>query len=235
MHSLTATTETHFTGSAVVRDIILGMADGLTVPFALAAGLAGVVTSSLIVLVAGLAEIVAGSIAMGLGGYLAARSEMEHYHAELAREEREIQAVPEMETQEVRDVLAGYGLRDEPLENAVGAITADPQRWLDFMMRNELNLEPPDPRRARNSAATIGFSYVAGGILPLAPYAFQVPVMTALLWSAAITLVALLVFGAVKGRFTGVSMVKAAAQTALVGSIAASAAFFLARLVNDLM
>ena len=147
MHSHPATTEAHFTGSAVVRDVIIGMSDGLTVPFALAAGLAGVVTSSFLVLVAGLAEIVAGSIAMGLGGYLAARSDQEHYHAELAREEREIQAVPEMETQEVREVLAGYGLRDEPLENAVCAITADHQRWLDFMMRNELNLEPPDPQR----------------------------------------------------------------------------------------
>jgi vacuolar iron transporter family protein len=234
MYSHPATTEAHFTGSAVVRDVIIGMSDGLTVPFALAAGLAGVVTSSFLVLVAGLAEIVAGSIAMGLGGYLAARSDMEHYHAELAREEREIQTVPELETQEVREVLAGYGLRDEPLENAVGAITGNHQRWLNFMMRNELNLEPPDPQRARNSAATIGFSYIAGGILPLAPYAFRVPVMTALVWSAALTLVALLVFGAVKGRFTGVSMVKAAAQTALVGSLAASAAFFLARLVNGL-
>jgi vacuolar iron transporter family protein len=235
MYSLPGSTEAHFTGSAVVRDVIIGMADGLTVPFALAAGLAGVVTSSFLVLVAGLAEIVAGSIAMGLGGYLAARSDMEHYHAELAREEREIQTVPELETQEVREVLAGYGLSDEPLENAVGAITGDHRRWLNFMMRNELNLEPPDPKRARNSAATIGFSYIAGGILPLAPYAFRVPVMTALLWSAAITLVALLAFGAAKGRFTGVSMVKAAAQTALVGSLAASAAFFLARLVNGLV
>jgi VIT1/CCC1 family predicted Fe2+/Mn2+ transporter len=235
MHTHPATTEAHFRSSEVVRDVIIGVADGLTVPFALAAGLAGVVTSSLLVLVAGLAEIVAGSIAMGLGGYLAARSDMEHYHAELAREQREIQAVPEMETQEVRDVLAGYGLSDEPLENAVAAITSDHQRWLDFMMRNELNLEPPDPKRARNSAATIGLSYIAGGILPLAPYAFRVPVMTALLWSAAITLVALLVFGAVKGRFAGVSMVKAAVQTALVGSLAASAAYFLARLVNGLM
>jgi vacuolar iron transporter family protein len=218
----------------MVRDVIIGMSDGLTVPFALAAGLAGVVTSSFLVLVAGLAEIVAGSIAMGLGGYLAARSDQEHYHAELAREQREIQAVPEMETQEVRDVLAGFGLRDETLENAVAVITADPQRWLDFMMRNELNLEPPDPKRARNSAATIGFSYIAGGILPLAPYAFKVPVTMALLWSAALTLVALLVFGAVKGRFAGVSIVKAALQTALVGSLAASAAYFLARLVNGL-
>jgi VIT1/CCC1 family predicted Fe2+/Mn2+ transporter len=234
MHPHPATTEAHFTGSAVVRDVIIGMSDGLTVPFALAAGLAGVVTSSFLVLVAGLAEIVAGSIAMGLGGYLAARSDQEHYHAELAREEREIRAVPEMETQEVREVLAGFGLRDETLENAVAAITADHQRWLDFMMRNELNLEPPDPKRARNSAATIGFSYIAGGILPLAPYAFKVPVTTALLWSAALTLVALLIFGAVKGRFAGVSMGKAALQTALVGSLAASAAYFLARLVNGL-
>jgi VIT1/CCC1 family predicted Fe2+/Mn2+ transporter len=231
----TAAAEPHFTGSEVVRDVIIGMADGLTVPFALAAGLSGVVTSSALVLVAGLAEIVAGSIAMGLGGYLAARSESEHYQAELERERFEIQHVPDLETAEVREVLAGFGLKDELLESAVGAVTEDDQRWLDFMMRNELNLEPPDPKRARNSAATIGFSYIAGGALPLTPYALGLPVATALLWSAVITLAALLVFGGVKGRFTGVSMAKAALQTALVGGLAASAAYLLARLVKGLV
>jgi VIT1/CCC1 family predicted Fe2+/Mn2+ transporter len=233
--SKTAAAEPHFTGSEAVRDVIIGMSDGLTVPFALAAGLSGVVTSSALVLVAGLAEIAAGSIAMGLGGYLAARSETEHYQAELVRERYEIQHVPDLERAEVREVLAGFGLKDELLENSVNAITEDDQRWLDFMMRNELNLEPPDPKRARNSAATIGFSYIAGGVLPLAPYALGLPVITALLWSAAITLAALLVFGGVKGRFTGVSTMKAALQTALVGSLAASAAYLLARLVKGLV
>jgi VIT1/CCC1 family predicted Fe2+/Mn2+ transporter len=234
MNVRAASVEMHFTGSEVVRDIVIGMSDGLTVPFALAAGLAGVVTSSFLITVAGLAEIVAGAIAMGLGGYLAARSQREHYHAELERERLEIQTVPEAETEEVREILAGYGLREEPLENAVQAITADHQRWLHFMMRNELNLEPPDPARARNSAATIGLSYIAGGSVPLAPYSVGLPVATALFWSAGLTLAALTMFGAVKGRYTGVSMVKAALQTALVGGLAATAAYLLARLVNRL-
>jgi vacuolar iron transporter family protein len=218
MPSSTPAMEMHFTGSAVVRDVIIGISDGMTVPFALAAGMSGVVTNSFLVLIAGIAELAAGSIAMGLGGYLAGRSDREHYHAELARERAEIQTVPEIERAEVRDVLAGYGLQDEALENAVACVTADPERWVRFMMRNELNLEQPDPTRARNSAMTIGSSYIAGGILPLAPYALRLPV----------------IFGAVKGRFTGVPMAKAALQTALVGSLAAGAAFGLARLVSGL-
>ncbi len=230
----TAASEQHFTGSEVVRDIIIGMSDGLTVPFALAAGLSGVVTSSFLVLVAGLAEVAAGSIAMGLGGYLAARSDAEHYHAELAREKWEIEHLPGLETEEVREVLRDFGLRDETLADAVRSITSDRQLWLDFMMRNELNLEPPDPKRARNSAATIGLSYIAGGILPLAPYTLASHVPTALLWSAGLTVAALLVFGGIKGRFTGVSIVKAAVQTAFVGGLAASAAYGLAKLVNGL-
>jgi VIT1/CCC1 family predicted Fe2+/Mn2+ transporter len=226
--------ELHFTGSAVVRDVIIGMSDGMTVPFALAAGMSGVVSRSFLVLIAGIAEIAAGSIAMGLGGYLAGRSDREHYTAELAREQLEVQKVPELEREEVREVLAGYGLEDAALENAVACITADEKRWVDFMMRNELNLEQPDPARARNSAMTISVSYIAGGILPLAPYAFGLPVLRALSWSTALTLMTLLLFGAVKGRFTGVPMLKAALQTALVGSLAAGAAFGLARLVSGL-
>ncbi len=224
----------HFTGSAAVRDIIIGMSDGLTVPFALAAGLSGAVTSSFLVLVAGVAEIAAGSIAMGLGGYLAARSERDNYYAELARERREVHSIPETERQEVHEILAGYGLEDAALENAVAAVTADHERWVHFMMRNELNLEPPDPARARNSAMTIGLSYVAGGILPLAPYGLGLHVTVALAWSAGLTLAALLIFGAVKGRFTGVHAVKAALQTTMVGSLAAGAAYTLARLVSKL-
>jgi len=216
----------------VVRDIILGMSDGLTVPFALAAGLAGAVSSSLLVLVAGIAELTAGSISMGLGGYLAARSEQDHYYAERALEQRHIRAMPEAERTEVREILAGYGVRGEALDNVVAAITGNPKRWVDFMLRNELNIETPDPARARNSALTLGASYVAGGILPLAPYALGLRLATALGWSAGLTLMALLVFGAVKGRYSGVHMVKSALQTALVGSLAASAAYFLARLVN---
>jgi VIT1/CCC1 family predicted Fe2+/Mn2+ transporter len=224
----------HFTGNELVRDIILGVSDGMTVPFALAAGMSGVVNSSLLVLVAGLAELTAGSIAMGLGGYLAARSEREHYDAELARERMEIQSVPEVERDEVRQVFASYGLQGEVLENSVAAITSDDERWLGFMMRNELNLEQPPPHRARRSGLTIGFSYTAGGILPLVPYTWGLPVPAALAWSAGLTLAALLAFGAVKGRFTGVPVAKAALQTVLVGGLAASAAYVLARLVGGL-
>ncbi len=224
----------HFTGNELVRDIILGVSDGMTVPFALAAGMSGVVNSSLLVLVAGLAELAAGSIAMGLGGYLAARSEREHYDAELARERIEIQTVPEVERDEVRQVFASYGLQGEVLENSVAAITSDDERWLGFMMRNELNLEQPLPQRARRSGLTIGLSYTAGGILPLVPYTWGLPVPVALSWSAGLTLVALLAFGAVKGRFTGVPMAKAGMQTVLVGGLAASAAYVLARLVGGL-
>jgi vacuolar iron transporter family protein len=229
-----AASDAHFKGSAVVRDIILGMSDGLTVPFALAAGLSAVVNSSFIVLVAGIAELAAGSIAMGLGGYLAGRSDRDHYRAELAREQRHIRQTPDAERAEVREILAGYGLFDETLENAVAAVTANPRRWVDFMLRNELDLEWPEPSRARNSALTIGLSYIAGGILPLIPYAMRLPVPVALAWSAGLTLLALLIFGAAKGKVTGIRMFRAALETAVVGSLAAGSAYFLAQLVNRL-
>jgi VIT1/CCC1 family predicted Fe2+/Mn2+ transporter len=227
-----AVSDAHFRGSAVVRDIILGMSDGLTVPFALAAGLSAAVNSSFIVLVAGIAELAAGSIAMGLGGYLAGRSDRDHYRAELAREQRHIRQTPEAERAEVREILAGYGLVDDTLENSVAAVTANPRRWVDFMLRNELDLESPEPSRARNSAMTIGLSYIAGGILPLVPYAVRLPVPVALAWSAGLTLLALLIFGAAKGKVTGIRMLRAAIETAIVGSLAAGSAYFLARLVN---
>jgi len=224
--------DAHFRGNAVVRDIILGMSDGLTVPFALAAGLSAAVNSSFIVLVAGIAELTAGSIAMGLGGYLAGRSDRDHYRAEFAREQRHIRQTPDAERAEVHDILAGYGLLGETLENAVAAVTANPGRWVDFMLRNELDLEQPEPSRARNSAVTIGLSYIAGGILPLIPYAMRLPVPVALAFSAGLTLLALLVFGAAKGKVTGIRMFQAALETAVVGSLAAGSAYFLARLVS---
>jgi VIT1/CCC1 family predicted Fe2+/Mn2+ transporter len=232
MASSAAAPDAHFRGSAVVRDIILGMSDGLTVPFALAAGLSAAVNSSFIVLVAGIAELTAGSIAMGLGGYLAGRSESDHYRAELAREQRHIRRAPEAERSEVREILAGYGLGGEMLEGAVAAITASPRHWIDFMLRNELDLERPEPTRARNSALTIGLSYIAGGILPLLPYGFRLPVPMALAWSAGLTLIALLIFGAAKGKVTGIRMLRAAVETAVVGSLAAGSAYLLARLVT---
>lgn len=224
--------EQHFTGSETIRDVVIGMSDGLTVPFALAAGLSGAVDNSFVVLIAGIAEVAAGSIAMGLGGFLAARSESDHYKAELEREWREVRELPERETEEVRAVFRRYGLDGEPLEQATQAVTAKPQAWVDFMMKEELGLEKPDPKRALTSALTIGGSYIVGGAIPLIPYALRLPMSSALLWSVAVTLVALAVFGAVKARFTGISMFKGAWQTALVGGLAAGVAFAIARLVS---
>jgi VIT1/CCC1 family predicted Fe2+/Mn2+ transporter len=232
MYPRTTHVEQHFTGSATVRDVVIGMSDGLTVPFALAAGLSGAVQSSFLVLVAGIAEMAAGSIAMGLGGYLAARSEADSYQAELAREWREVRELPDAETAEVRQIFASYGLGGDALESATAAIRSNPEGWVHFMMREELGLEEPHPGRALRSALTIGLSYVAGGFLPLLPYALGFPLSTALLISVGLTLIALLLFGAVKGHFTGVPPVRSAVQTAVVGGVAAGFAYTLARLVS---
>jgi len=224
--------EAHFTGSATVRDVVIGMSDGLTVPFALAAGLSGAVDSSFVVLVAGIAEMAAGSMAMGLGGYLAARSEADTYRSEMAREHAEVRQVPEVEAQEVRDIFHRYGLEGAALESAVQAVRSSPEGWVRFMMREELGLEEPDPKRAPQSAVTIGLSYVAGGLLPLSPYALGLPLSVAFVWSVGVTLLALLAFGAVKARFTGVPVVRGALQTVVVGGVAAGVAYGLARLVS---
>jgi VIT1/CCC1 family predicted Fe2+/Mn2+ transporter len=224
--------ERHFTASETVRDIVIGMSDGLTVPFALAAGLSGAVADTGIVITAGLAEIAAGSIAMGLGGYLAAKTDAEHFAAERAREERETREMPEMEAAEVADVFRSYGLSEDTVSSVVRAIRADRRRWVDFMMRFELGLEEPDPRRARRSAFTIALSYVAGGLVPLAPYFFLRSVPAALTGSVLVTLLALLFFGYVKGRFTTARPLRSAWQTALVGGLAATAAFLIARLIQ---
>jgi len=224
--------ERHFTAGETVRDVVIGMSDGLTVPFALAAGLSGAVSASRIVVTAGLAEVAAGSIAMGLGGYLAARSDAEHYASELAREEREIVDVPEDEAREVRDVLESYGVARTEAEIVVTALRRSPDRWRDFMMRFELGLEAPDPRRALRSALTIAVSYVVGGLIPLSPYFVAASVGGALRVSVALTLVALLVFGYVKGRFTGAHPLRSALQTVLIGGLAAAAAFAIARMIS---
>jgi len=223
--------EKHFSAPALVRDIVIGMADGLTVPFALAAGLSGAVGSSGLVVTAGLAEIAAGSIAMGLGGYLAARSDAEHYASERVREQLEVQKKPEEEAAEVVEVLASYGLSRDRGREFVASLRERPEAWVDFMMRFELGLERPDPRRARRSAATIAGSYIAGGLIPLFPYFFIAATARALGVSVVLTLVALTAFGYVKGRFTGSRPLRAAVQTALVGGIAAAAAFGIARLI----
>lgn len=224
-------TERHFTASDVVRDIVIGMSDGLTVPFALAAGLTGAITTTNIIVTAGLAEIAAGSIAMGLGGYLAAKSDAEHYAKEREREKREVAEIPHEEMKEVAEVFEEYGLTREQTRPLVEALRKQPQKWIDFMMRFELGLEKPDPKRALTSALTIGGAYIAGGIIPLAPYIVTGNSSTALLFSIAVTLLALLVFGFIKGRFTGTRPMRSALQTALIGSVAAGAAFMIARAI----
>jgi VIT1/CCC1 family predicted Fe2+/Mn2+ transporter len=223
--------ERHFTGGQVVRDIVIGMSDGLTVPFALAAGLAGAIDSTFIIVVAGLAEVAAGAIAMGLGGYLAARSDAEHYASERRREQHEVGEKPGAEAAEITDIFEQYGITPEESAPVVVALGKRPEAWVDFMMRFELGLEKPEPRRALTSALTIGGAYAAGGLIPLLPYMLINRSSRALLVSAAVTLAALGVFGYVKGRFTGAAPVRSALQTMLIGGIAATAAFLIARLI----
>jgi VIT1/CCC1 family predicted Fe2+/Mn2+ transporter len=222
--------EHHFTATETVRDVVIGMSDGLTVPFALAAGLSGAKVGTSVVVLAGLAEIAAGSIAMGLGGYLAARTDEEHYQSELRREIRETHEKPEAERREVIEVFESWGLTPEQMGPSVDAICADEKRWVDFMMRYELGLEEPDPKRAVGSAGTIAASYIAGGFIPLAPYFFMTDVETGLIVSVAVTVTALLIFGCIKARFTGIPIWRGGLQTTMIGGLAAAAAFSIARL-----
>lgn len=224
--------EKHFTSGAVVRDVVIGMADGLTVPFALAAGLSGAVLSTGIIVTAGLAEIVAGSIAMGLGGYLAGRSDVEHYDSEYKREIYEIEKLLDHEKDEVVEILETYGLTRQESTPIVESLAKRPKDFADFMMRFELGLEKPEPKRAFQSGATIGGAYALGGLIPLMPYILTNDVPTALKWSVVITVVALFIFGFVKGRFTGSGPLKSAVQTCLIGSVAAAAAYFVAKLIG---
>ena len=222
--------EHHLKSTDTVRDIVIGMSDGLTVPFALAAGLSGAHVATSVVVLAGLAEIAAGCIAMGLGGYLAARTDSEHYQKELKREFEETRDLPDEEAAEVARVFQGWGLTDQQIEPIVATIVSDEKRWVDFMMRFELGLEEPHPWRAVTSAATIGISYVAGGLIPLSPYFFLTELSRALTASIGVTLTALLVFGCIKARFTGIPLWKGGFQTVYIGGLAATAAFLIARL-----
>jgi vacuolar iron transporter family protein len=224
--------ERHFTAGDRVRDIVIGMSDGLTVPFALAAGLSGAVASSRLIVTAGFAEVAAGSIAMGLGGYLAARGDAEHYASELAREEQEIRDVPEVEVAEVANVLTTYGVGVTEAQTIAEAMRARPEKWRDFMMRFELGLEAPDPKRALESAMTIAVAYIVGGLIPLAPYLALSSAQAALKASVLVTLIALIVFGYIKGKFTGAGPLRSAVQTAVIGSLAAAAAFAIARAIS---
>lgn len=223
--------EAHLKSSAFISDIVIGMSDGLTVPFALAAGLSAAVTSNSIVITAGIAEIVAGCIAMGLGGYLAGKTEQEHYESEWKRECLEVENVPEKEKEEVREIFAAYGLDGKAQELLVEQLSKNKDHWVDFMMKFELGLEKPDINRARNSALTIGFSYCVGGILPLSAYFFTSIPQDGLILSAVLTSICLFVFGYFKSRVTGQPPIKGAFKVTAIGLIAAGAAFLIARLI----
>jgi VIT1/CCC1 family predicted Fe2+/Mn2+ transporter len=224
--------EKHFTAGEAVRDVVIGMSDGLTVPFALAAGLTGAISQTHLIVTAGFAEIAAGSIAMGLGGYLAARGDAEHYAHELAREEEEILRIPDAEAQEVREIFQTYGLSADECATVVESLRQRPKDWVSFMMRFELGLEAPEPSRAWKSALTIACAYIVGGVIPLSAYLFLTDAQAALRLSVVITLIALAVFGAIKGRFTGVPVFRSALQTSVIGGLAAAAAFGIARWIS---
>jgi VIT1/CCC1 family predicted Fe2+/Mn2+ transporter len=220
--------------SAILTDIVIGMSDGLTVPFALAAGLSGAVSPNHLNLIwiAGIAEIAAGSIAMGLGGYLAGRTEVDHYNSELKREYEEVRLVPDKEKEEVRDFFSNLGLSTEVQQQAVEEMTRDKDVWVDFMMKYELGLDRPDPKRARKSAFNIGLSYIVGGLIPLSPYFFVKDGITGLKISAVITLVCLFIFGYFKSRVTGVNPLAGALRVMIIGALAASCAFAVARAIQ---
>ncbi len=224
--------EQHFQSSEKVRDFVIGMSDGLTVPFALAAGLSGAIDSTSIVITAGLAEIAAGSIAMGLGGYLAGRTQIEHYDAEENREYQEIEKLHEVEIKETKEIFAQYGLNDDLQEKIAREMAKNPKKWVDFMMRFELGLERPDKNRALQSALVIGFSYVVGGLIPLSAYFFTDTTQQGLMYSCGITLICLIVFGLVKSKLTGQPLFKGTVRVALVGAMAAAAAYLLANLIT---
>ncbi len=223
-------TEEHLTSSDLLTDIVIGMSDGLTVPFALAAGLSGAVQSTSIIVIAGIAEIAAGSIAMGLGGYLAGKTEQDHYNSEVKREYDEVERVPEVEKAEVREFFSNLGLSKDIQDKAVEEIAQDKDKWVDFMMKYELGLDKPDPRRATKSALNIGLSYIVGGLVPLSPYFFTDTPVNALKISVVVTLLCLFIFGFFKSRITGVNPWVGALKVMLIGAMAAAAAFGVARL-----
>jgi VIT1/CCC1 family predicted Fe2+/Mn2+ transporter len=222
--------EQHLKSSELITDVVIGMSDGLTVPFALAAGLSGALDSTGIIIIAGLAEIAAGSIAMGLGGYLAGKTELDHYSSELKREYEEVVKVPHREKQEVKDFFARLGLSEEMQEQATNEVIKDKKKWVEFMMKYELGLEKPDPKRALKSGLNISLSYAVGGLVPLSPYFFTDTPITALKYSAILTLICLFIFGWLKSKFTGVNPWAGALRVTIIGALAAGAAFFVASL-----
>jgi vacuolar iron transporter family protein len=227
--------EKHLRSSDIITDIVIGMSDGLTVPFALAAGLSGAVQSNTVVITAGIAEIVAGSIAMGLGGYLAGKTEQEHFQSELNREYDEVKNMPDKEKDEVKLIFAQYGLNETDQFIITEALAKDEDKWVDFMMKHELGLEKPDVNRARNSAATIGVSYIVGGLIPLSAYFFTLSPYQGLLFSAMLTVICLFLFGYFKSKVTGQPVLKGAIKVTLIGITAAAAAFLVARTFNNMI
>ena len=224
--------EKHLKSSDVLTDVVIGMSDGLTVPFALAAGLSGAVSSNAIIVIAGIAEIAAGSIAMGLGGYLAGKTELDHYHTELKREYDEVERVPDKEKEEVKEFFANIGLSEEMQQKATEEIAKDKKQWVDFMMKYELGLDKPDPKRATKSALNIGLSYITGGLVPLSPYFFTSSPIVALKISALVTLICLFIFGFFKSKITGINPWSGALRVTLIGALAAAAAFGVAKLFD---
>jgi vacuolar iron transporter family protein len=227
--------EEHLGSSVFITDIVIGMSDGLTVPFALAAGLSGAVQSNSVVITAGIAEIVAGSIAMGLGGYLAGKTALEHFQSELKREYEEVELLPEKEKEEVKLVFAQYGLNEKTQNIIAEDLAKDKDKWVDFMMKYELGLEKPDPNRARNSAATIGISYIVGGLIPLTAYFFTNTPVQGLMISALLTIICLFIFGYFKSKVTGQPPLPGAVKVTLIGIAAASAAFLVAKAFNNIL
>lgn len=232
MHDMHLHHEEHLESSALLTDIVIGMSDGLTVPFALAAGLSGAVDNTSVIVLAGIAEIAAGSIAMGLGGFLAGKTEQDHYNSELKREHWEVDHLPEKERAEVKDFFAGLGLSEDIQEKATTELTKDKDRWVEFMMKHELNLDKPDPKRARKSAFNIGASYIVGGLVPLSPYFFIDDATEALQFSVVITLICLFIFGFFKSKITGVNPWSGGFKVMLIGAVAAATAFGIAKLVE---
>ncbi|MEO6960722.1 MAG: VIT1/CCC1 transporter family protein [Puia sp.] len=230
--SYNAHRESHVVRADVLRDVVIGMSDGLTVPFALAAGLSGAVSSTNLIIIAGLAEIAAGSIAMGLGGYLAGKTETDHYNSELKREYEEVEKVPDMEKEELRTFFSSLGLSRDVQDQAVEEVSRDKEKWVELMMKYELGLEKPDPLRAKKSAFNIGFSYIIGGLIPLSPYFFVSTGIQGLKISTVITLICLFTFGYFKSKLTGVNRWEGALRVMIIGAIAAGCAFAIARLIQ---
>lgn len=222
--------EEHFKSTETLRDIVIGMSDGLTVPFALAAGLSGAVDTTTVIVIAGIAEIAAGSIAMGLGGYLAGKTEQDHYNSEEKREYYEVDNLRHREIDETKEFFSNIGLSKELQDKATEEISRDKKQWVDFMMKYELGLEKPDPKRARKSALNIGLSYIVGGMVPLSPYFFVDSPLEGLKISVVVTLICLFVFGFFKSKLTGINPWMGALRVMLIGAVAAGAAFGVARL-----